>query len=96
MLSERLYWWSLGRPILGMFVKDRPILLRPPNYYVVRHPRFAIYWRDPYKLRSDNTRHLSGWGKLGQAWRFSTLEIATGLLSEMNENGIIESYPYDD
>ena len=94
-MRERLYWALLDRPILSYLVRDRPIHLRPPNYYVVRHTRFNIYWRDPYNLRST-TGHLSEWGKLDQAWRFSTKELATGLLGDMNENGIIENYPYDD
>jgi hypothetical protein len=95
-MRERLYWWALDRPILSCLVRDRPIHLRPINYHVVRHTRFNIYWRDPYKLRSNHTGHLSEWGKLGQAWRFSTVELATRVLSEMSENGIIERYPYDD
>ena len=93
-MRERLHWWALGRPILSCLVRDRPIHLRPRDYYVVRHTRFNIYWRDPYELRSS-TGHLSEWGKLSQAWRFSTAELATGVLAEMNENGIIESYPFD-
>ena len=95
-MRERLHRWAICRPILGIFVKGRPIILRPLNYHVVRHTRFAIYWRDPYGLRSNHSGHLSEWGKLGQAWRFSTAELATGVLAEMNETGIIESYPFDD
>ena len=95
-MRERLHRWAICRPILGIFVKGRPIVLRPPNYHVVRHTRFNIYWRDPYKLRNNAAGHLSEWGKLSQAWRFSTVELATGVLFEMSENGIIESYPYDD
>lgn len=95
-MRERLYWALLDRPILSYLVRDRPIHLRPRNYYVVRHTRFAIYWRDPYRLRSDHTGHLSEWGKLRQAWRFGSAELATGVLAEMNETGIIESYPFDD
>lgn len=94
-MRERLRSWAICRPILGIFVKGRPIVLRPPNYHVVRHTRFAIYWRDPYGLRST-TGHLSEWGKLRQAWKFGSEELARGVLAEMNENGIIESYPFDD
>jgi hypothetical protein len=95
-MKERLRQWAICRPILGIFVKDRAIVLRPTNYHVVRHTRFAIYWRDPYGLRENYTGHLSEWGKLRHAWRFGSVELATGVLSEMNETGIIESYPYDD
>lgn len=95
-MRERLRQWAICRPILGMFVESRPIVLRPPNYHVVRHTRFAIYWRDPYRLRANHAGHLSEWGKLRHAWRFGSVELATGVLSEMGENGIIETYPFDD
>ena len=95
-MRERLHRWAICRPILGMFVKGRPIVLRPPNYHVVRHTRFAIYWRDPYGLRENYTGHLSEWGKLRQAWKFGSEELAMGVLAEMNETGIIETYPFDD
>ena len=95
-MRERLRSWAICRPILGIFVKGRPIVLRPQNYHVVRHSRFAIYWRDPYRLRSDRIGHLSEWGKLRQAWRFGSAELATGVLAEMNETGIIETYPFDE
>jgi len=95
-MNDRLYWWLLDSPILGFFVKGRAIVLRPPNYFVVRHHRFNMYWRDPYNLRADSAGHLAQWGKLKQAWRFSTEEIAMGVLFEMSENGVIESYPYPD
>ena len=95
-MRERLRSWAICRPILGMFVKGRPIVLRPPNYYVVRHSRFAIYWRDPYGLRENYTGHLSEWGKLRQAWRFGSEELARGVLHEMSETGIIETYLFDD
>jgi len=95
-MRERLHRWVICRPILGIFAKSRPIVLRPPNYYVVRHTRFCRYWRDPYHLKADSGNPLSDWGKLRQAWRFGTEELATGVLSEMGENGIIETYPFDD
>lgn len=95
-MRERLRTWAICRPIFGTLVKGRAIVLRPPNYYVVRHTRFNIYWRDPYRLRANATGHLSEWGKLGQAWRFSTEELAVNVLADMNENGIIETYQFDD
>ena len=96
MMNERLYWWALDRPVLSLFVKDRPILLRPPNYFVVRHPRFCRYWRDPYCLKETSGNPLSDWGKFRQAWKFGSQEIAERVLVEMGETGVIESYPFDD
>ena len=55
-----------------------------------------MYWRDPYNLRADSPGHLAQWGKLRQAWKFPSLEIATEVLFEMSENGVIESYPHLD
>ena len=95
-MRERLRSWAICRPILGMFVKGRPILLRPKNYFVVRHPRFARYWRDPYCLKETSGNPLSEWGKFRQAWKFGSEELAKGVLSEMGETGVIESYPFDD
>lgn len=95
-MRERLRSWAICRPILGMFVKGRPILLRPPNYFVVRHPRFARYWRDPYCLKETSGNPLSDWGKFRQAWKFGSQEIAERVLVEMGETGVIESYPFDD
>lgn len=94
-MKERLYWACIGRPILGYLVKDRPIILRPPNYYVVKHTKFCLYWRDPYGLRENSGRHLSDWGKLSQAWKFGSQELAENLLAQNYEVGIIESIPFD-
>lgn len=94
-MNDRLHWWLVTRPILGVFVKGGPIVLRPPNYYVIRHARFNLWWRDPYKLRENQNGHLAEWGTLRQAWRFSTGEIATGVLSEMGEVGYLETYEFD-
>jgi hypothetical protein len=79
-----------------LFVKGRAIVLRPPNYYVVKHTRFCLYWRDPYNIKENSARHLSEWGKLRQAWRFPTEEKAKGVLAEMNESGVIETYLFND
>lgn len=95
-MRERLHSWAICRPILGMFVKGRPIVLRPPNYFVVRHPQFARYWRDPYCLKETSGNPLSDWGKFRQAWKFGSQEIAERVLVEMGETGVIESYPFDD
>lgn len=95
-MRERLRSWAICRPILGIFVKGRPIILRPPNYYVVKHTKFCIYWRDPYNLKENSGKHLSEWGKFRQAWKFGSEELAKGVLSEMGETGVIESYPFDD
>lgn len=95
-MKERLHRWAICRPILGMFVKSRAIVLRPPNYYVVKHTKFCLYWRDPYNIKENSGRHLSEWGKLNQAWKFGSQELAETLLLENREVGIIKSIPFND
>ena len=95
-VGERLRWWALGRPLLSYVVPARLIVFPPRYYYIVRHPKFPMYWRDPYMLRPNQSRHLAQWGKVDQAWRFGSAEQATQLLAESYGKGIIETIQFDE
>lgn len=58
--------------------------------YVVRHPRLAVYWRDPYKRYKNAGDPRSDWSaRLDRAYRFAEQHHAQQALREANEEGLI-------
>lgn len=79
MNTDRLRMWAACRPVLGLFVRGRPIPFPPRYYYVIRHGRFALYLARPY----DPTGHpRRDWQPLDRAWRFATRESADDMATE--------------
>ena len=89
-IPDRLYWWSRGRPVVSLFIKDRFTGFPPKYFYVVRNHRISRYWRDPYGLRSNAGDPRSDWGERDQAWKFGTEESANQIMGEFGVTGSVE------
>ena len=80
------------RPLVGAFVsfvRPAPPILPPVRFfYVVRHPRLAVYWRDPYGRYKRAGDPRSDWTpELRRAYRFAERHHATAALVEAGETG---------
>jgi len=87
-MSIRL--WAANRPVLALIVRGRPILLPVRTLYIVRHPRFALWWRDPWQLRTNAGDPRSDWGPRERAYRFGSTDAANHALATNDVAGIIE------
>lgn len=90
MIRETVRLWAACRPILGVFVRGRPIVFPARYYYVIRHPRFALYLARPYDPSGDPRRD---WQRLDRAWRFVSHDAAEDIATE--HSGHVEQYRLD-
>lgn len=86
-------WWA-DRLTVGWIVRriwpEYEIRLGPTHCYVIRHPRFVWYMRDPYSLKAVSDDPRRQWGQLRQAYRFPTEETARSCVMWQELDGIVE------
>lgn len=86
--------WAADRITVGWAVRKLwpapPIRLGPTSCFVIRHPRFVWYARDPYLLRDSSLDPRRQWGQLRQAYRFATRDAAENCLMWQEIDGTVE------
>lgn len=89
--------WCADRITVGWIVRRiwpaDPIHIGPTHCYVIRHPRFVWYARDPFLMRDSSLDPRRQWGELRQAYRFAHLQDAESCLMWQELDGIIEQVP---
>jgi len=80
-------------PIVGRVIRygwPAPPLLPLRVHYLVRHPRLAVWWRDPHRRYSLAGDPRSDWTPdRARAYRFSTAEQARAILADHGIDGVI-------
>ena len=77
------------RPIIGAFIRDRFIDIRPANVYVIKNDRLSLFLRDPYRLREQSGDPRLEWGRLEQAFPFQTSDQAEYMCESADWQGTI-------
>lgn len=77
------------RPIIGAFIRDRFIDIRPASVYVIKNDRLSLFLRDPYRLREQSGDPRLEWGRLEQAFPFQTAGQAEYMCESADWQGTI-------
>lgn len=77
------------RPIIGAFIRDRFIDIRPASVYVIKNDRLTLFLRDPYRLREQTGDPRKDWGSLDQAFPFQSVRQAEYMCESADWQGTI-------
>ena len=93
-VRDRLAGRMFIGPVVRHFFPSELIKLGPDHVYVIRHPRFAMYSRDPFNMKDNYSDPRAQWGTLKQAHRFGSYKSAESCVMWQEIDGIIEQIPF--